>query len=98
MTDTTSPVGKQSKLTKGYLSLLGQSLGRYGVTVKQTSDGFWSITVQFDGQEETHAITTARGEKKVWRNVIGAISFVQQHCQSASEVFVEVGGWKLSRQ
>lgn len=99
MTDTTTPTGRQSKLTKSYLAILGKSLGgKYGVTVKQTGEGFWSVTVQFEGQEEAQAITTARGDMKVWRNVIGAISFVQENCQSASEVFVEVGGWKLSRQ
>lgn len=97
MADTTTAVGKPSKLTKSYLALLGASLGgNYGVTVKQTQSGFWIVTVQFEGQEG-RAVTTARGDMKVWRNVIGAISFVQENCALASTVFVEVGGWRLSR-
>jgi hypothetical protein len=98
MADTTTAAGKQAKLTKSYLALLGASLGgNYGVTVKQTQGGFWIVTVKFDGQAEGRAVTTARGDMKVWRNVIGAISFVQENCALASSVFVEVGGWKLSR-
>lgn len=34
---------------------------------------------------------------KVWRNLIGAISFVQENCKTASDVFIEVGGWRLCR-
>jgi len=98
MSDTNTTANRPAKLTKSYLALLGSSFAsNYGVTVKQTQSGFWIITVQFDGQEEGRAVTTERGDMKVWRNVIGAISFVQDNCALASTVFVEVGGWRLSR-
>jgi hypothetical protein len=98
MADTTTEAGKQSKVTKGYLAMLDSSLGcKYGVTVKQTQEGLWTITVKFEGQEEDRAVTTARGDMKIWRNVVGAISFVQENCALAQSVFVEVGGWRLSR-
>ena len=85
-------------MTKSYLALLGASLGgNYGVTVKQTQGGFWIVTVKFDVYVVVWVVTTARGDMKVWRNVIGAISFVQENCALATSVFVEVGGWKLSR-
>lgn len=98
MSDTTTAAGKQTKLTKSYLALLGTSLGgNYGVTVKLTQGGFWIVTLKFEGHAEAKMVTTARGDMKVWRNVIGAISFVQENCTQASSVYVEVGGWKLSR-
>lgn len=41
MADTITATGKQVKLTKSYLGLLGASLGgNYGVTVEQTQGGF----------------------------------------------------------
>ena len=91
--------GKPPKLTKGYLEMLGASLGRgtYSVTVKQTPEGFWTIRLKFEGQPEDRPVTTARGEMKVWRNVVGAITFAQENCALASSVFVEVSGWRLCR-
>lgn len=90
---------KQAKLTKGYLEMLSASLGHgtYGVTVKQTPEGLWTIQLKFEGQQEERPVTTARGDLKVWRNVVGAIAFAQANCALASAVFVEVGGWKLTR-
>lgn len=67
------------------------------MTVHQTKEGLWTISVQFEGKSEAHSIETARGGMKVWRNIISAISFVQETCKFASAVFVEVGDWKLSR-
>jgi hypothetical protein len=88
----------QSRLTKQYLDILSTSLGsKYVVTVHETGAGVWAVAVQFDGTEKTQPITTSRGDMKVWRNLIGAISFVQENCKSASDVFIDVGGWRLCR-
>jgi hypothetical protein len=98
MNDTSTAAGKRSRLTKNHLAVLTASFGgSYGVIVKQTQDGFWAVTVKFDGQDEGQAVTTARGEIKVWRNIIGAILFVQENCALAGSVCVEIGDWKLSR-
>lgn len=98
MADTSTAVGNRPKLTKGHLAMLQAfQVGNYSVTVKQTLDGLWIVIVKFDGQEEAQVMTTARGSTKVWRNIVGAISFVQENCALASYVFVEIGGWKLCR-
>lgn len=89
---------QQSRLTKQYLDILSTSLGsKYVVTVHETGAGVWAVDVQFDGSREQQPITTSRGDMKVWRNLIGAISFVQENCGAASAVFIEVGGWRLCR-
>lgn len=89
---------QQSRLTKQYLDILSTSLGsKYVVTVHETGAGVWAVGVKFDGREQTQPITTSRGDMKVWRNLIGAISFVQENCKAASDVFIEVGGWRLCR-
>ena len=96
MHDTTSK--QQSRLTKQYLDILATSLGnKYVVTVHETGAGVWAVRVKFDGRDEAQQITTSRGDMKVWRNLIGAISFVQENCSSASDVFIEVGGWLLCK-
>jgi hypothetical protein len=98
MADLTPAADNWPKLTKGYLAMLEASLGnKYDVTVKQTKDGFWIVTVKFDDQKQYLPMTTARGDTKVWRNIIGAILFVQENCIQASRVFVEVGDWTLCR-
>lgn len=85
-------------LTKHYLEILEASQGdKYVVTVRETSDGLWAVAVKFERQEVPQLITTARGKLKIWRNILNAITFVQENCASASNVDVEIGGWRLSR-
>lgn len=85
-------------LTTRDLRMVGMSFGsKYVVTIPQTKEGLWTVVVKFEGQGIGHAIETARGNMKVWHNVAGAITFVQENCKLASDVFVEVGGWKLCR-
>lgn len=99
MSDMPPAAVKQAKLTKGYLEMLSASLGRgtYGVTVKEAAEGLWTVQLKFDGQQEERPVTTARGEMKVWRNLVAAITFVQANCALANTVFIEVGDWKLGR-
>jgi hypothetical protein len=48
----TTAAGNWPKLTKGNLAMLEASIGsNYDVTVKQTRDGFWIVTVKFDDQD-----------------------------------------------
>lgn len=96
MHETTSR--QHSRLTKQQLDFLATSSGsNYIVTVHETGAGVWAVAVQFSGREEAQQISTSRGDMKVWRNLIGAISFVQENCAAAADVFIEVGGWKLCR-
>jgi hypothetical protein len=89
---------QHSRLTKQYLDLMSISMGiKYAVTVHEQGAGVWTVTVNFDGHEQTQPMTTSRGDVKVWRNLVGAISFVQENCKTASDVFIEVGGWRLCR-
>lgn len=71
--------------------------GKYGVTIFETNEGFWSMAVKFEGKKELYSIETSRGVNKVWRHLAGAIGFVQESCPHAHDVFVEIGNWKLSR-
>ena len=98
MSDSTNAL--PSGFTKRDLKMVGKSLGaQYVVTVHQTQEGsgLWTVSLQFEGQEAQHSIETARGDMKVWRNVVSAITFVQENCKFASDVFVVVSGWKLAR-
>lgn len=93
-----SPPNRHPRLTKQYLEVMSIAMGiKYAVTVHETGAGVWAVAVQFDGQGQSQAITTSRGDMKVWRNLIGAISFVQENCKTARDVFIEVGGWRLCR-
>jgi len=92
------PSKQHSRLTKQNLEIMSIATGiKYAVTVHETGAGVWAVAVQFEGQEQTQPITTSRGDMKVWRNLTGAIFFVQENCKTATEVFVEVGGWRFSR-
>jgi hypothetical protein len=78
---------QSNKLTRRYLEMVGASFGgKYVVTVHQTKEGLWTITVKFEGKNEEHSIGTSRGDMKVWRNIFSAITFVQENCKFASEV------------
>jgi len=97
MIDLSKQQCRMTRLTKQYLVVLANAMsGGYVVTVYEAEAGLWSVAVQFEGQE-IQQIATARGELKVWRNLINAITFVQENCAAASAVFIEVGGWRLCR-
>ncbi|WP_445234257.1 hypothetical protein [Duganella rhizosphaerae] len=97
MNDLPKQQYRMTRLTKQYLAILATAMtGGYVVTVHEAGAGVWAVAVQFEGQE-TQQIATSRGELKVWRNLIGAITFVQDNCAAASNVFIEVGGWRLCR-
>lgn len=87
-----------SRLTKRDLEMVRSSFGgKYAVTVHQTEEGLWTIAVKFEGKDEAHTIQTARGDTKVWRNFWSVISFVKENCKFATDVFIEIGDWKLAR-
>lgn len=86
------------RLTKRDLQVLTASVGdNYDVTVRQTEEGFWTIHVTFNRNEQTYSMETTRGAVKAWRDLCHVIQFVQNHCKAARHVFVEVGDWKLTR-
>jgi hypothetical protein len=96
MDDMQKQQSRMTRLTKQYLAVLATAIGGgYVVTVHETGAGVWAVAIQFDGQE-SQQIATSRGELKVWRNLIGAIGFVQENCAAASEVVIEVGGWRFA--
>lgn len=97
MNDMLKQQPRMTRLTKQYLAVLGTAVsGGYVVTVHEAGAGVWAVAVQFDGQE-SQQIATSRGELKVWRTLIGAINFVQDNCAAATDVFIDVGNWRLSR-
>lgn len=97
MNDLLKKQCRMTRLTKQYLAVLATTMnGGYVVTVHEAGAGLWAVAVQFEGKE-TQQIATARGELKVWRNLINVITFVQHNCAAATAVFIEVGGWRLCR-
>ena|ERR1035437_3350138 len=90
--------GQSGKLTKRDLEMVSTMFGgKYGVTIYETNEGLWSMAVKFEGKQELYSIETSRGANKLWRQLAGAIGFVQESCPHAHDVFVEIGNWKLSR-
>lgn len=97
MNDLPKQQCRMTRLTKQYLAVLATAMtGGYVVTVHEAGAGVWAVAVKFEGQD-SQQIATSRGELKVWRNLIGAITFVQDNCAAASDVYIEVGGWRLCR-
>lgn len=90
---------QEQGLTSRDLKMVIASFGsKYSVTIFECSEGLWTVTVKFDREDgKSHSIRTARGDVKSWRNLVGAVGFVKEYCGLATEVFVEVAGWKLYR-
>ena len=84
-------------LTKRYLQILTATFaGRYDVKVSETAgNGLWTVCVTLPETVDPHPVMTARGDTKIWRDVIGALTFVQTNCASAKSVTVHVGDWQL---
>lgn len=90
---------KLVKLSKRDLEMIGSSFtGKSFVVIHQTDEGFWTLSIRFDGKEDVHAISTARGETKMWRNFMAVVAFVHENCRFATSVTVEIGTWTLIRE
>jgi len=70
---------------------------KYGLRIAETREGLWAMELRFEGEEDAYGLEAGRGVLRVWRNLYGAIAFVQQHCPGAAEVLVDVRGWRLMR-
>ncbi len=87
-------------LTKRYLQILAASFaGKYDVNVSEAAGaGLWTVSVILPDTTDAKHVKTERGGTKTWRDVKGALSFVQENCASAKRVTLQVGDWQLSRQ
>lgn len=87
-------------LTKRYLQILAASFaGKYAVNVSEAAGaGLWTVSVTLPDTEKAKPVKTSRGDTKTWRDVKGALSFVQENCASAKTVTLQVGEWQLCRQ
>lgn len=89
--------GQGVLLTKRYPQILAASfIGLYPVKVSE-ADGLWTVSVTFLDTGESKQVKTARGHTKTWRDVKGAILFVQQVCPTAGSVTLQVGSWHLCK-
>ena len=87
-----------NNLNRRVLEVMEDSVGcKYAVSLRQTSEGFWTISLKFDGKDDVHGIETVRGGQKVWRDLEKTIHYVQETCKAAESVSIEVGGWTLVR-
>jgi hypothetical protein len=88
---------QEIQLTKRHLQILAATFaGRYDVAVSETAgSGLWTVCVKLPETVDAHPVMTARGDTKIWRDVIGALTFVQTNCASANSVTVHVGDWQL---
>lgn len=87
-------------LTKRYLQILAATFaGRYDVKVSEGAGaGLWTVSVTWPDTADATHVKTERGGTKTWRDVKGALSFVQENCASAKKVTLQVGEWQLLRQ
>lgn len=78
------------------VEILSRVGGDCTVGIQQVEHGYWYLSLAFE-KGERYCLGTARGERKLWRDVTNAIQFVQKNCHYASNVFVEFGTWRLER-
>lgn len=84
------------QITKRYLQVFDLSLrGKYTVVIHKVTNGFWAMKLEKDGQ--AYPVGTARGDRKIWRDLSVAITFAQINYQFACNIVVEIGDWKLER-
>lgn len=70
---------------------------RYAVRIFSEQYDLWQVTITLtDPPQDFHALTS-RGEIKTWRELSGAIGYIQETCPDCRLVAIEVGGWKFSR-
>jgi len=69
----------------------------FGIRIVEMPSGAWAIEVIFDGDAESYAVVSTPGVPRLWRNLGGAILFVNENCPNVSEVLVDVMNWRLRR-
>lgn len=85
-------------LNKQQIEVIAQtSRDRYEVRIFEQFD-LWQVTVTLltDPSQDFQALTS-RGDLKTWRELSGAIRYIQETCPDCQLITVEVGSWKFLR-
>jgi hypothetical protein len=85
-------------LNKQQIEVIAQtSRDRYKVRIFEQFD-LWQVTVTLltDPSQDFLALTS-RGDLKTWRELSGAIRYIQETCPDCQLITVEVGSWKFLR-
>lgn len=85
-------------LNKQQIEVIAQtSRDRYKIRIFEQFD-LWQVTVTLltDPPQDFHAFTS-RGDLKTWRELSGAIGYIQETCPDCQLITVEVGSWRFAR-
>lgn len=85
-------------LTKRELSVVDEThQDQYTVWVREDGSGFWRIEIHVDETGRMYELDTTRGGAKAWRHLEDAVTFTQENCPRARQVFLESSGWTFEK-
>ncbi len=69
----------------------------FSVKIYSEEQGLWKVDITLSNPERHFQALTQRGELKTWRELSGAVGYIQETCPDCREVEIVVGKWKFSR-
>lgn len=85
-------------LNKKEIQVIAQTnRDNYSVRIYSETGGLWQVDIRMKNPDRDFRALTQRGELKTWRDLAGAVSYIQETCPDCNLVSVEVGTWTFSR-
>lgn len=85
-------------LTKKEIQVIADTnRGNYSVEIHSEEQGSWQVVIKLGNPARSFRARTQRGEVKTWRELAGAVAFIQETCPDCQHVQIEVGTWTFAR-
>lgn len=85
-------------LNKKEIQVIAQAnRDNYSVRIYSEEAGLWQVDIELANPARRFQAFTQRGEVKTWRELAGAVGFIQETCPDCEDVTVAVGAWTFTR-
>lgn len=85
-------------LNKKEIQVLAEtSRGNYSIRIYSEVPDLWQVDIMMANSGAQFQAFTQRGEVKTWRELAGAVGYVQDTCPDCQDVKISVGDWTFSR-
>lgn len=69
----------------------------YAISIYSVEKDLWQVDLVVVSPERHFQAYTQRGELKTWRELAGAVSYVQETCPDCKTVTIAIGNWTFAR-
>lgn len=69
----------------------------YSIKIYSQEAGLWQLDIELSNPPRLYQAFTNRGDLKTWRELSGAVGYIQEICPDCRMVEISVGQWTFTR-